>query len=337
MKKTKRNKAARRSITLFVIMTLTVAMCNFYVSAAESNSIYEETRDQLNIKYTSLSVDDDKLSIQVKDDNFVYRYLGNKEQKELSDILERYPETENVIVQTIQMGEQLCAISYTETPVRIYEDHMERVVKEAKPSLLMRIVSAFIPIAHAAQTANGDLAYEAEQNFALFTMVSKQTDGTYIASSIATWEKGSWIGGEKYPASGYDFLLQSIPESMSRKSHEFSCLYNTSGSSDLTNSAYYGTEGTHYTFTTGGHSYLQVKLKDDPIGLGRLYMCILRTNLSGSSTAWRTINSYYVHTWKDLDISVSVSAHSGREVALSITPSISEKSWQVYSYVSFNF
>ena len=177
--KTKRNKAARRSITLFVIMTLTVAMCNFYVSAAESNNIYEETRDQLNIKYTSLSVDDDKLSIQVKDDNFVYRYLGNKKQKELSDILERYPETENVIVQTIQMGEQL--------------------------------------------------------------------------------------------------------------------------------------------------------------GLGRLYMCILRTNLSGSSTAWRTINSYYVHTWKDLDISVSVSAHSGREVALSITPSISEKSWQVYSYVSFNF
>lgn len=54
---------------------------------------------------------------------------------------------------------------------------------------------------------------------------------------------------------------------------------------------------------------------------------------------YRTINSYYVHTWKSLSIKVSASASANSDkkygVSLSITPSVSEKSWQVYSYVSF--
>ena len=136
------------------------------------------------------------MSIQVKDNNFIYRYFGDKEKKELSDVLERYPESESAIAQTIQTGEDVCTISYTEIPIRIYEDHSERVMKETKPSLLMRIVSAFVPIAYAAQTQSGTTAEKVDKNFALFTMVSKQTDGTYIASTWGTWEKGSWIGGE---------------------------------------------------------------------------------------------------------------------------------------------
>ncbi len=195
----------------------------------------------------------------------------------------------------------------------------------------------FIPIAYAAQTQNGTTAYEAEQNFALFTMVSKQSDGKYIASSWGTWERGSWVGGKNYPASGHDYLLQSVPDSFSRLSHDFSCLYNTSGSPDLTSKAYNGTEGKEYTITDGGNTYIKVKLKDDPFGLGRLSMCILQTTHRSSSNESRTINSYYVHTWKEMDISVSISAHSSREASLTITPSISENSWQVYSYVTFNF
>lgn len=334
MKKTKR---IRRSIALVLMIALMVTMCNFYVSATENDSIYEETRDQVNIKYTRLSVDNDKLSIQVKDDNFIYRYFGNKEQEELADVLERYPESESAVAQKIQGGEDICAISYTETPICIYEDHLERVKKETKPSLLMHIVSAFIPTAYAAQTQSGTTAYGAEQNFALFTMVSKQTDGTYITSSWATWERGSWIGGANFPASGHDYLLQAVPDSFSRQSHNFMCLYNTSGSPDLTSSAYNGTEGIHYTIMNGGNTYLQVELKDDPLGFGRLSMCILSTTQRSNSSGLKTVNSYYIHTWKELDISVSISAHSSKEASLTITPSISEKSWQVYSYVTFNF
>ena len=330
-------KRVKRSTVLFLTMILMLSMCKFYVDATESDSIYEETRDQINIKYISLNVDDDELSIQVKDNNFIYRYFGDKEKKELSDVLERYPESESAIAQTIQTGEDVCTISYTEIPIRIYEDHSERVMKETKPSLLMRIVSAFVPIAYAAQTQSGTTAEKVDKNFALFTMVSKQTDGTYIASTWGTWEKGSWIGGEKYPASGYDFVLQSVPDSFSRTSHDFSCLYNTSGSSDLTDNAYYGNEGTEYSITDGGNTYLQVEVQDDPFGLGRLSMCILRTTLRGNLNGWRTINSYYIHTWKSLDISVSISVNSSKEALLQITPSISGKSWQAYSYVTFDF
>lgn len=328
---------AKRNMALVLIIVLMLSMCNFYVDATDTDSIYEETRDQINIKYTSLNVDDDELSIQVKDNNFISRYFGDKEKKELSDVLERYPESEKALVQTIQTGEDVCTISYTEIPIRVYENHSERVMKETKPSLLMRIISAFVPTAYAAQTQSGTTAYEAEQNFALFTMVSKQTDGTYIASSWGTWERGSWIGGKNYPASGHDYLLQSVPDSFSRLGHDFLCVYNTSSNADLTSNAYNGNEGKEYTITDGGNTYIQVKLKDDPLGLGRLSMCILRTTQYSNFNGLKTINSYYVHTWKELDISVSISAHSNKEASLTISPSISKQNWQVYSYVTFNF
>ncbi len=43
-------KRVKRSTVLFLTMILMLSMCNFYVDATESDSIYEETRDQINIK-----------------------------------------------------------------------------------------------------------------------------------------------------------------------------------------------------------------------------------------------------------------------------------------------
>lgn len=37
-----------------------------------------------------------------------------------------------------------------------------------------------------------------------------------------------------------------------------------------------------------------------------------------------------------MNISVSISAHSNKEASLTISPDVVEKSWQVYSYVTFN-
>ncbi len=330
-------KKVKRSAALLLIIVLMLTMCNFYVSATDNDSIYEETHEQINIKHIELNTNNEELSLQVKDDNVICKYLGGREQQKLSAILEKYPEVESVIFQTLQKGEEVCAIAYTEAPIRIYKDHSERVLKKSKPTILMRVLSAFFPIANAVQTEEGDIAYEAEQNFSFFTMISKQTDGTYIATSWATWEKGSWIGGSKYPASGYDYLLQSVPDSFSRLKHSFTSIYNTSNNPDLTSGVYTGVEGKEYTISDGGNTYLKVKMKDDPLGLSRLAMCLLSTTQSSSSGGLRTINSYYVHTWKDMDISVSVSLHSNKEALLEITPSISEKSWQLYSYVTFNF
>lgn len=330
-------KKVKGITALFLIMILMLSMCNFYVGATDSDSMYEETRDQINIKYTSLNVDEDELSIQIKDDNFIYRYFGNKEQAKLSEVIEKYPEVEKAIIQTIQTEKEVCAIAYTEAPVYIYKDHMERVRKNRPLLNFADFFLSLFPIANA-QSATGPNAYEAEGNFTLFTYVTKESNGTYTVGSMALWDYGSWIGGEKYPASGYDFLLQAVPESFYHLSHNFNSIYTKSGNIQVTPDAYTGREGYEYTITDGGSSYMQVKLKDDPIGLARLSACTFETNsASDNYNGYRKINSYYVHTWKSMDISVSVAGNSGKEVSLSITPSVSEKSWQVYSYVSFNF
>ena len=290
------------------------------------------------MRNTAFQASEQDLLIQVDDSNIFTRYFGNKEKAKLDEIIKDYPQIKEPILQKVEQGEEICAIAFTEAPIRIYEDHIERVEKEKNTSFLFKITAAIFPVAQAASVSTGPTAYEAEGNFALLTMISKQSSGHYIATSIAAWERGSWIGGSKYPATGYDYLLQAVPDSFARKSHSFVCVYNTSGSSELSDNAYNGIEGSEYTITNGGNTYLKIKVKDDPFGFSRLFSCILSTTQISSSYAGnRTINSYYVHTWKDMDISVTISANSNREASLSITPTISEKSWQIYSYVTFNF
>lgn len=331
-------KRVRKKIAFSLVIISLFTMCNFYASAQQPESIYEENVGQINLRNTTFQSSNQKLSVEVDDSNIFTRYFGNKEKARIDALLADYPQLEEAALQKMNQGEDICVIAFTEAPIRIYEDHMERVQKKEKPSLFAKILTAIFPTAQAAQTASGPTAYEAEGNFALFTMISKQNSGEYIASSIATWERGSWIGGAKYPATGYDYLLQSVPNNFARKTHSFSCFYNTSGNPELTDNAYEGVEGSDYTITNGGNTYLKVKLKDDPFGFSRLSMCMLgTTQISSSYSSSRTINSYYVHTWKDMDINVSISVNTSREAALNITPTISEKSWQIYSYVTFSF
>lgn len=149
---------------------------------------------------------------------------------------------------------------------------------------------------------------------------------------------GSWIGGHNYPASGNDYILQSTPTSFNHLSHDFTCLYNKSSNPDLSSDAYYGTEGSEYSFVNGGSDFLRVDFMDDPLGMSRLALAVLTVNNATTSyNGYRTINSYYVHTWKNMSINVSITSSSSQAVSLSITPSINEKSWQIYNYVSFNF
>lgn len=330
-------KKIKKKIALGLAILSLFAMCNFYAAAQEPESIYKETRGQINLRNTAFHASEQDLLIQVDDSNIFTQYFGNKEKEKLDEIIQKYPQIKGPILQKVKQGEEICAIAFTEAPIRIYSDHSERVPKEDK-SLLSNVLSFLFPIAQAAQTASGQPAYEAEQNFVLYTLISKQTDGTYIVSSMAGWEKGSFIGGSRYPASGTDYLLQSVPNSFARTGHNFSCLYNTSGSSELSSNAYYGTEGDEFTVTDGGNTYLKVTVKDDPFGMSRLSLCTLRTyQRSSSYSGYRTINSYYVHTWKQMDISVTISANTNKEASLNITPSVTEKSWSVYGYVTFNF
>lgn len=263
--------------------------------------------------------------------------MVTKNAKKTNELLDKYDGISEKIADILETDDKICAVAYTEAPIAIYEDHTERIEKEKSPSPLAIMLSGIFPIASAVTTAEGTKAYKAKSNFVMVTIVSKQDNGTYNTVTMATWEKGSFIGGENYPASGDDYIIQSVPTSFSRLKHDFYCLYNKSADSELVNS-YDGTEGKEYSVSNGGNTYVRIDVKDDPLGTARLAIAILTVNSASEPySGYRTINSYYVHTWKSMTIDVTIGANTGKEATLTISPSIAEKSWQVYSYVTFNF
>lgn len=331
-------KKKLKPFCLLLSFVILVTMCNFGSHAAEeSNSKYEEYHDQINYKHSELKLVDNEVQAVYNQDNFIEKYLGGKECEKTNELLDKYDGISEKIADILEIDEEICAVAYTEAPIAIYEDHTERIEKEKTPSLLTIVLSGAFPIASAATTAEGDKAYKARGNFVIVTIVSKQNNGTYNTSTMATWEKGSFVGGEDYPASGDDYVIQSVPASFSRLSHDFYCLYNKSSDSELVNS-YDGVEGKEYSVSNGGNTYVRIDVKDDPLGTARLAMAILTVNSASEPySGYRTINSYYVHTWKSMTIDITIGVNTKKEATLTISPSIAEKSWQVYSYVTFNF
>lgn len=123
---------------------------------------------------------------------------------------------------------------------------------------------------------------------------------------MGTWSQNSVTGDSDYPDCGEDYILQSTPNTWTRKSHTMSDA-----------------------------------ILDDPYDFAKARQnksFTLTCNSEGSTTtSTRMINSYYVHTWTDVSIPISLNVNSSKEVALSITPSRVNKKWQVYNYIAFNF
>ena len=95
--------------------------------------------------------------------------------------------------------------------------------------------------------------------------------------------------------------------------------------------------------TDGGDSWVKYEVVDDPTGLAQLNTVTLTQTFRAKCTsATKKINSYYIHTWKAVSVSVGGEVGiSGGEpsagVSLTLTPSISDKQWQLYNYISFNW
>lgn len=106
----------------------------------------------------------------------------------------------------------------------------------------------------------------------------------------------------------------------------------------ITPESWFGRPGQEYWRENGGSSYIRYGIKDDPFGLNQLESYDLFTTCWGKPTsATRKINSYYVHTWTEMTLNVSVSLNSSKEAGLTLNPGKTEKSWQLYNYVTFNF
>lgn len=159
----------KKQISLLLAIISILTMCNFYAQAKEPTGIYKEKHEQINFKHTYFAEENNSLTVNLTNKNFIDRYFGEKEKTEITTILARYPEMESALLNVINHGEKVCAIAYTEVPILIFDDHTERVKEENEPSLVAQIFSSVFPIAKAAQTQTGETAYEAQQNFVMFT------------------------------------------------------------------------------------------------------------------------------------------------------------------------
>lgn len=322
-------KKYRKYICALLSVIILFGSCIFNVSAEKPNSIYEETHKQINIKNIKVEKSNDEIIVKNVASNFISEYFAEQRREDLNDILNRYPSIKDVILNVIDNGEDICAVSYTEAPVIVYDDHMERVEKE-NTSLLAIVSKWLMPTVSAYEYVETDkISYGgSKKNLALFTFVSKQDSGDINTCTIAAWENGSILGGENYPAREYDYMFVTVPETFTRKSHSFACAY-----SDGTE----GEEGVEFNVEDGHSQYLRIKVKDDPLGWNHLTMAVLGTvNSVKPYNGTRVVNSYYVHTWKSVSFTVSVAASSDKSVSLTINPTVEDKSWQVYNYVSFD-
>ncbi|MFQ9514840.1 MAG: hypothetical protein ACLRZ9_03335 [Eubacterium sp.] len=181
---------------------------------------------------------------------------------------------------------------------------------------------------------SGDKSCAFKSHFLFFTFIIRigkaDSNGkyNYECYSSGDWTSNSFTGGEGYPDAGMDYILQAIPKSLTLQKDKLSVSYTHN---------HKAVNGTDYSRCDGGSHYVKYEVKDDPLGLSQMDSCMLVTTCKGKPKNGRTINSYYIHTWKSLSISVSLSANTKKEVGLTITPSKKNKSKQVWSYVTFDF
>lgn len=160
---------------------------------------------------------------------------------------------------------------------------------------------------------------------------------TYHAYTKGTWQNSA-KSGENHPAPGNDFVMQSCPTVTSSSSFSSTYNYSTSGSKN-------GQNKKNFFYKDGGPSWIEVEVVDDPIGLAQLSSFTLTQTFKAKATSTtKKIYSYYIHTWKSLDITVSASGSAGLSgetpsvgVTLQYTPSIKNNDWKVYNYVSYDW
>lgn len=287
-------------------------------SASTDELTYLEDMYQINFTDLEFNLDSTgKLVICPKENLTRSRAsTANKDVAQLLDAIEGTPGIEKHMISMMEeTGSTLCAISITEVPLAWVDNHYERIETNA------RSVSS---------SPNG------RGMFSMYTIVGvdDSTDpGIYVAWTCGSWSENSFVGGENYPGAGYDYVLQSTPSTFVRYEDSLSVHYNTLNTM--------GVEGENFWREAGNTYYVRYALEDDPLDMRQCDSFILATRSYGplSNGEYRQINSYYVHTWQQMTVSVSVNAgiYPERSISLQITPGNVNKAWQVYNYVTFNF
>ena len=308
------------SVVLTIILFTNLFMTVYAADTMEQEFI--EYTDQVYLDNIDVAiVDKENLLFTVTPDTNVFKVAkAEKEIEKLDSFFDEHPITESQLSDLLQSSD-LCAISYTETPLEFKEDHYERISTRAADVQYSEGTSK--------QKANLTLAT------AIMRTGSANSAGEYLYTAMTSgeWSKNSILGGSNYPASGDDFVVQTTCKGFVLDEHAMITEYNDGEN---------GTEGTHSYPTKTKDNFIQYSVKDDPLGTKQLTSCVLMANYYGPSKNYtRAIHSVYTHTWKSLSIDVSVEASIDTEmtagVGISIDPSIKDKSWNLASNVTFKF
>lgn len=322
---------------LFIMSTPCISFAN-NTKTGYNDVKYEEYHDQINFEDLIIFVvNKSDIIVKVDPTISVFKKIEAKRQKKKYDkYIKNRPEAETELLNSVNSGDYVCAVSYTEAPVVFVGDHYERIPKKDNVNISLFAISA-----NAADKTAISKASLRHRLTLQTSIVRRGTSSpyTYTARTYGTWDNSaSVLGGEKKPADGNDFVMQACPTITN--SSRFSSTYNyeTSGSKN-------GKEGTNYFMTDGGDSWVKYEVVDDPSGLAQLKTFSLsQTFRAQATTATKNINSYYIHTWKQMSVSVSASGNAGVSggkpsagVSLSFTPTVADKQWQLYNYISFNW
>lgn len=328
------------SVILAMLIILSTS-CISFASTLEANyntEKYEEYHDQINFEdLMVIAVNNNDIVVDVDPTISLFkRITANKQKKNYDRYIENHPEAVSDLLDIVNSNDYLCAISYTEAPLVYIKDHYERIEKEDNVNLTLLGISA--SAADITKTSDDSRRHK----LTLKTTVIRRgvsNPYSYQATTSGTWDNSASVfDGETQPAGGNDFVMQACPTVTTRS--VFSSTYNYS-----TNGSKKGQEGINYFLTDGKDSWVKYEVVDDPLGLAQLQTFSLMQTFEAKATSTnKKINSYYIHTWKQMSVSVSVGGTAGVSggkptagVSLSFTPTFSEKQWQLYNYVTYNW
>lgn len=330
----------KKFLAVFIALVCTISSPYFSVisnALTDCNSKkYEEYHDQINFDtLTVFSVNKKHIVVEIDPSISWFKKAEAKKQKiKYEEYIKSHPESEKELLDSTNSFDQVCVISYTDAPLEYKDDHYERVLKSSNN------LSPLFVTASAADLTKNTENPSPRGNLTLTTTVIRRgvsNPYTYHAYTKGTWDNSA-LSGQNAPAAGNDFVAQSCPTVT--KSSSFSSTYNysTSGSKN-------GQNGKNYFLSNSGKSWVEYEVVDDPVGLAQLHtFCLTQTFSAKSTSATKKINSYYIHTWKSMSVSVSVGGNAGLSgdepsagVSLNLTPSLSEKFWRLSNFVSFNW
>ncbi|MEZ3420992.1 MAG: hypothetical protein K1V95_03630 [Eubacterium sp.] len=318
-----------KALAIIIAIILSCTPLTAFAESSNNEDIYVEYYNKINFTDIDYAISNsNKLLLSVKNsENTLKKSKAEKDISVLKEYFKNNKSAELDFIRELENDNTIMAISYTIAPLIWNTDHYDRVLKTNNSTYA------------AAPSTSGNTS--SKGYFTMQTTISKTTTSNsageykYTTQTKGYWSESSYKGGSDYPASGDDFIIQSVPNTMKISSDSLAALYHYYiGTTDN----YYGRLGKEYYREDGGDNFVKYSVEDDPLGLNQLESVKLNTVTWGKpSTSTRKINSYYVHTWTSMSVKVSIGASTSSEVTLSITPEKESKSWKLYSYVTFNF